>query len=144
MSRYEADPAGLGVGKRYGPLGLGGIAGVTCATSGEGRFVFEVSAAELESVSAIALEIPDGYALITKVIAEVETAFGTGDTLAIEKDGVSITTAPIDVATLGIAEAAMTAPVSLDAGEVLTVDAALVDSGDLDGYAKIIVEFTRV
>lgn len=144
MSRYEADPAGLGVGKRYGPLSLGGTAGVTQAASGEGRVVFEISLEELAVTPVLSWEIPENYALITGAFVEVEEAFGAGDTLDVEIDATTILAAPLAVSALGIVEGTLAGSTQIDAGQVLTVNTTLVDAGGVEGFAKVVVTFERV
>ena len=145
MSNYESNPAGLGVSQRYGAQELGGVGGVTCSADGKFIFVGEVSAEELAASPVISFEIPEGYALIDRVFVEVEEGFGAGDTLDVLLDGTTVLAAPLSVATAGVVVGTLTSdPTPVDAGEPITVDVSLVDSGSTTGYAKVSVELTRV
>lgn len=143
MSKYEANPGGLGVGKRYGPLHLGGVGGVTAGDNGEFRLVAEITAKELQASSAISFKAPDGYGRITACYVEVETAFGVGDTVDVLYDGVTILSAPIAVTTLGVTAGTL-AVTAFAKDKAFTIDTALIDSGDLDGSIKVVVVLERV
>lgn len=143
MSSYEADPAGLGVGKRYGALHLGGVAGVTDGSNGTFSVVAEVSIEELAANASIDIRIPEGYAKIEDVLFEVEEAFPALDTLDVFYNGVTVLSAPVAVDTLGIATG--TVSVSVINGDVpLTIDASGITATATAGFVKVIVSLKRV
>ena len=130
-------------GERY----IGGVGGVTLATSGEGRMVFEFGQAAIDDGSLVAKEltIPEGFGAITSVNVETEVPFTTGD-IQVSVGGVSILTAiePVD-GTAGISGAPITgAPVSFDQDDVVKILVAGAITGTATSYAKVIIEFTRV
>lgn len=143
MSTYAANPAGLGVGKRYGALSLGGMAGVTVGYNGEFRWVAEITAKEQSATDSISMKLPEGYARIKGCWVEVETAFGALDTVDVLYNGVTILTAPLAVSSVGIVVGTL-AVTSVTGNVAFTIDDTLVDAGDLDGSMKIVVELERV
>jgi len=146
---YVSDPAGLGVGKRYGPLNLGGVQG---AMKGEGAYVdaiFEVTFDELDASGAQVLNLP-AYAQIVEVTAEVEEVFGTGDTLDIKLDGTTVLgVTKIAVSALGVILGGLSATaadytVGAAAAE-LTIDVTLIDAGTPEtGKVKVLVRYRVV
>lgn len=132
-------------GQRYGAREVGNVAGVTAATSGEGRIVFEFDATELGATGALAAQtfsIPEGNALITKVYVEVEEAFAAG-TVDVEIGGVDAGTVPTSLTTIGMFDYALTAePTAITAASVITANTDGVTG--ITGYAKVVVEFTRI
>jgi len=142
---YVANPAGLGVSKRYGQHNLGGVGGVTGGSSGSFMLVAEVSAKELGASGEISFTPPDGTAVVDAVWVEREVAFGTGDTIDVKIAGSTILSAPLDVSATGILVGTLSAGTkTISSSQALTVDVALVDSGDLDGYVKVVVELKRI
>lgn len=142
---YETGTNGLGVGQRYGEREVGNVQGVTCATSGEGRMVFEFDGTDAAALAAQAFSIPEGNAAITAVYVEVEAVFTSGS-VDVEIDGVDAGATPKVLTSLGISSYALTAtPTAITSASVVTVapDAALVAAA-AGSYAKVIVEFTRV
>lgn len=142
---YETGTNGLGVGQRYGEREVGNVQGVTCATSGEGRMVFEFDGTDATALAAQAFSIPEGNAAITAVYVEVEAVFTSGS-VDVEIDGVDAGATPKVLTSLGISSYALTAtPTAITSASVVTVapDAALVAAA-AGSYAKVIVEFTRV
>jgi len=146
---YVSDPAGLGVGKRYGPLNLGGVQG---AMKGEGAYVdaiFEVTFDELDASGAQVLNLP-AYAQIVEVTAEVEEVFGTGDTLDIKLDGTTVLgVTKIAVSALGVVLGGLSATAADytvgAAAEELTIDVTLIDAGTPEtGKVKVLVRYRVV
>lgn len=86
MSTYESDPAGLGVGKRYGALEAGGIGGRIGGVDASQQVQFMVKAGEDDGLSAQELPLP-AYARITKVEANVIAAYAASSTIAVTLDG---------------------------------------------------------
>lgn len=88
MSTYEADPAGLGVGKRYGPLGVGGVAGDLPSTGSQKEIVFELIAGEIFTGGGATLTVPllPNY-LVESLYLEVEEAFAASSVADLSIDG---------------------------------------------------------
>ena len=142
---YESGTNGLGVGQRYGEREVGNVQGVTCATSGEGRMVFEFDGTDAAALAAQSFSIPEGDAVITAVYVEVEAAFSAG-TVDVEIDGVDAGATARSLTTEGMFSYALTAtPTAIDETSVVTVapDVAIVAAA-AGSYAKVVVEFTRV
>jgi hypothetical protein len=142
---YESGTNGLGVGQRYGEREVGNVQGVTCATSGEGRMVFEFDGTDSAALAAQSFSIPEGDAVITAVYVEVEAAFTAG-TVDVEIDGVDAGATARSLTTEGMFSYALTAtPTAIDETSVVTVapDVAIVAAA-AGSYAKVVVEFTRV
>jgi hypothetical protein len=135
------------VGKYYGERSQGNVAGVTCASDGEGRVVFEFDAAGFQDATLLAsktFSIPENYGLITAVYVEVDEAFDAGD-VDLEIDGTDAGGTARSLATAGMFPYALTTtPTQLAAAEVLTVNVGATAVTGTAGYAKVIVEFTRV
>ena len=142
---YESGTNGLGVGQRYGEREVGNVGGVTCASDGEGRIVFEFDGSSAAALAAQSFSIPEGNAAITAVYVEVEAVFTSGS-VDVEIDGVDAGATAKVLTAAGISAYALTAsPTPITAASVVTVapDAALVAAA-AGSYAKVIVEFTRV
>ena len=142
---YETGTNGLGVGQRYGSREVGNVQGVTLATSGEGRMVFEFDGTDAAALAAQSFSIPEGNAVITSVLVEVEAVFTSGS-VDVEIGGVDAGGTAKVLTSAGISAYALTAnPTAITAASVVTVapDAALVAAA-AGSYAKVIVEFTRV
>jgi hypothetical protein len=145
---YESDPAGLGVGKRYGPLKLGGVQGAMKGYGKDVDAIFEVTFDELDASAAQVVKVP-AYGKVTGVYVEVEEVFGTGDTLDVTLDGTSLLTAELAVSALGIVEGSLSATAAdLTAGataEDLVVDVTNVDAGTPEtGKCKVVVTYKAV
>ena len=146
---YSSDPAGLGVGKRYGPLHLGGVQGKMKTYGNEGVAVFEISFEELSASAAQNVYLPP-YAQVTEVTAEVKEVFGTGDTLDVKLAGTTVLgVTKIDCATLGPQTQALTGTTAdLQVGataEALTIDTTLVDAGTPEtGFIKVAVKYRNL
>lgn len=147
---YSSDPAGLGVGKRYGPLHLGGVQGAQKTYGAYTEAVFEISFEELDASAAQVIKVP-AYAEIVEVVAEVKEVFGTGDTLDVTLDGTTVLgVTKVDCATLG-----PQGPVTLTAtaadkqvgatAEDLAIDVTLVDAGTPEtGFIKVMVRYRNL
>lgn len=142
MSTYESDPAGLGVGKRYGPLAVGGLGGELPNAGIQKELVFEFTAGEVFA-SGITLPLPAGY-VVEDTYLEVGTAFAATSTFNISIDGGGgLTTAvplhtlaaPISKGVTGLANPSGQAAVNI----VATVDAAGIASAV--GYARFVVRY---
>ena len=151
---YESGTNGLGVGQRYGVRDLGNVAGVTCATSGEGRIVFEFDGTDSAALFAQQHQIPakryipggtdiPSYALITNAYIEVDGVFTSG-TVDIDVDGSPINTAPEVLSALGFSDMPLGAIEPIDSTNVITVSNPTAAVAAAAGsYAKVIIEFTR-
>lgn len=147
---YESDPAGLGVGKRYGPLGLGGMQGAHKTNGAYGEAIFEVTFDELDASGAQVVKLP-AYAEIVEVSAEVKEVFGALDTCDVTLAGTSVLgITKIDVATLGpqgsVGLSATAADYQVGAtAEDLKVDVTLIDAGTPEtGKVKIVVRYRNL
>lgn len=147
---YESNPASLGVGKRYGPLHLGGVQGAKGTLGSDNEATFEISFEELDASAAQAIKIP-AYSKVNGVTVTVSEVFGTGDVLNIEMAGEVITEAAIDVATLGIVTPALqstdvTHLVNNTTSAVdLLLDVSAIDAGTPEtGAAKIVVTYEKL
>jgi hypothetical protein len=150
MSNYESDPAGLGVGKRYGPLGLGGVQGAHKTYGAYSEAIFEISFEELTASAAQVVKLP-AYAEVVEVTAEVKEVFGTGDTLDVTLDGTSVLgVTKVDCATVGpqgpVTLSATAADLQVGAtAEDLAIDVTLVDAGTPEtGYVKVAVKYRNL
>jgi hypothetical protein len=144
MSTYETDPAGLGVGKRYGPLSLGGSGGVTCGANGEFRYVVEVSAEEIAANPSVELRIPASYGVITDVRLEVEEAFPATDDIDVEYNSVSILSAAMAADTVGVVTGALAvSPTVVAADTPITIDVSGIAANPATGFAKVWVTLER-
>ena len=142
---YESGTNGLGVGQRYGEREVGNVGGVTLASDGEGRIVFEFDGSSAAALAAQSFSIPEGNAAITAVYVEVESVFTSGS-VDVEIDGVDGGVTPKLLNAAGISAYALTAtPTAITSASVITVapDVAVVAAA-AGSYAKVIVEFTRV
>lgn len=147
MSTYESDPAGLGVGKRFGPLFLGGVAGVSNGDSGQFVHVAEVTAEELSANSSISFKIPEGNALITGVWVEVDEAFPTAnDHVDVLYNGSTVLDADIDVDATGVFEGVTTiiGSTAVTSANAITIDVTGIAGTPAAGSCKVITEFKRV
>lgn len=143
---YETDPAGLGVGKRYGPLNLGGMQGALHTDGAKKEAVFEISFEELSASGAQVVKMHP-RSVVTGVFVDVSEAFGVGDTFAVKLAGTMITSAVVSVETKAVLNPALSATpadyTSGDTWEDLTIDTALIDAGTpATGFAKVIVSYT--
>ncbi len=143
---YESNPGGLGVGKRYGPLNLGGVIGKLSTFGRTDEVTFFVTTEELSSDAAQTISVP-AYSEVVGVWVQVDDAFGALDTLSITLGGNAITAAAIPVSAAGIFDPALHATAAnIQTGAIaedIALDTTLVDSGVL-GSCKIVVEIKQV
>jgi hypothetical protein len=147
---YESNPAGLGVGKRYGPLHTGGMQGAKRTAGSENEATFEISFDELDASAAQVIKVPP-YSQIVDVTVTVSEVFGTGDVLDITMAGEVITEAPVSVAALGILKPALqstdvTHLVNNTTSAVdLVLDVSAIDAGTPEtGKAKVVVVYEKL
>lgn len=146
MSKYAANPAGLGVGKRYGPLGVGGTGGEYNAFGANREIIFEVTAGETQAGLGFTLPLPAGYRVET-IYYEVETAFAASSTCNVAIGGGVALTTPIPLATLAaITSVALTGLTNTSATTanniVFTVNANGIAS--TTGKARVYVQYKAV
>ena len=145
MSTYESDPAGIGVGKRYGPLAVGGVAGELPNTGSQKELVFELAADEIFA-SGLTLNLPANY-LIEALYLEVEEAFAASSTADLSVGGgaglttdfvLSTAAAVTSIALTGLGNQTGTSAANI----VLTPNANAIASGT--GKARVIVQYKSV
>lgn len=143
---YEVNPAGLGVGKRYGPLNLGGSNGKKGTAGSDDEAVFFMATEELSADAAQVISVPP-YSEVVSVWYKVDDAFGAGDTFAVTLGGNAITAAVNAVSAVGIFSPALHATAANiqtgAASEDLVLDSTLVNDGAL-GTAKIVVTIKQL
>lgn len=145
MSTFESDPAGIGVGKRYGPLFVSGVAGELPNTGSQKELVFELAAEEIFS-SGLTLPLPANY-LVEALYIEVEEAFAASSTADLSIDGGAGLTTDFDLATAGALLSVVTTGLANLSGTsavniVLTPNANAIASAT--GKARIIVQYKSV
>lgn len=145
MSVYEENPSGIGVGKRYGALNVGGTVGTYRGDGALREIVWEISALEVVNGKPFQINLPANY-LIREAFYEVEEAFESGAeaTVAIVGGGVGLdvpldVTAPVTV----VATTALT-PAADDEDQIigLTGNTAALES--TTGMARIVVRYWAV
>lgn len=145
MSTYESDPAGLGVGKRYGPRGIGGTKGEYIHEGSVREMVFELVAGEPLDAATLTKQLPAGY-LIESIRYEVAEAFAatSGFTIAIgggtasTEDSLATIAAAASYTAGAITNLSSTSAQNL----VVTVDAAGLAS--TTGKATIVVKYVVI
>lgn len=139
---YETNPAGLGVGKTYGPKSTGGIEGQPKTAGFTKELSFEFTAGTSGEVYE-SIVIQDYY-LVTGLTLEVDEAFAATSTADLSIDGGAGLTTDLDLATLGISAPALTGLANTaGAGPVdvvLTLNAAALASAT--GKGKLVVKYT--
>jgi hypothetical protein len=97
MSSYSSNPAGLGVGKRYGQLFAGGMSGHYRGDGAEREIIVEIAAFETPTGGPMTVAVPDNY-LIDAIWLEVETAFAASSTINLSVKGGAALTTPMNLA----------------------------------------------
>lgn len=146
MSKYESNPAGLGVGKRYGALSVGGVAGTFRGEGSQREIVWELVAGEIVNGVPFTVPLPANY-LVQAIYLEVETAFAASSTANLSINGGAALTTPIplssqsalvSVALTGLANLSGTSAVNI----VLTGNANAIAS--TTGNARIVVQYKAI
>jgi len=147
MSNYESNPAGLGVGQRYGPRTVGGVNGSFVQNDSQRQVVFDLQAGEPLTGTPMTAPLPANY-LVEKIYLEVETAFAatSGANVSIGGGAALTTELPLataiamtDIGTLtGLGNLSGLTAVNI----VLTGDAASIASAA--GKARVIVQYKAV
>jgi hypothetical protein len=145
MSNYESNPAGIGVGKRYGGRYIGGATGVLKTDGSDVDITVILGHDELNG--PLNYKLP-AFCEIVGCFVAVEEAFAASSTVnfKVGSGGTAITT-PVDLATAGILEVGLTglAPTKTGATSedlVVTPDAAALAS--TVGKAKLVIKARRV
>ncbi len=146
MSNWSANPAGLGVGKRYGPLGVGGVSGEYRGDGAVREIIYEITAGEVTNGQPLTRTLPANY-LVDAIYVEVETAFAASSTANLSINGGAALTTPIAlssalpltvVALTGLANTSGTTAVNI----VLTGNANAIAS--TTGKARVLVRYKAV
>lgn len=141
---YEADYAGIGVGKTFGAKSIGGSEGSLRTAGKEFQLQFEVTA---ETV-----DLPyEAYILhdyiITELTLYVKEAFGAGATAQLSVDGGAGLTTALDLNTLGVSKPALTGLGNVSGSGPTT---AVLDVSDAEtqaataGHAELVVTYERI
>ncbi len=146
MSTYETNPAGLGIGKRYGALNRGGVSGVYRGEGSNREFIFELGAKEPLTGKVVTLPVVAGY-VVTAIWVEVEEAFAASSTVNLSINGGVALTTPISLATIvPLTSVALTGLTNLSGTTtvniVLTGNANAIASGT--GKARVLVAWKAV
>jgi hypothetical protein len=145
MSKYESDPAGIGVGKTYGEVGVGGVSGVLKNEGSEYEVVVKLNAGEL--TRPIETYLPP-YTKILSVTPVVKTALAGGVKIKVGASGTATTSAiATDTPGVGSADATLTglnprATVADGAMLIVTPEAAALAA--TTGEAILIVSCQRM
>lgn len=138
---YESDPAGLGVGKTYGPRAVGGVDGEAWEAGMSGSKVFQVTADTVDDVYEAL--ISTSYA-VQEIVLNVKEAFAASSTADLSIDGGAGLTTDLDLATAGVSVITSLAGLANTSGQG-PVDLALsLDSNALasaTGDAEITVKY---
>jgi len=146
MSNYATNPAGLGVGKRYGPLNVGGIGGEMNSFGANREIVFELRAGETAAGLGFTLALPANFRVET-IYYEVESAFAASSTCNIAIGGGAALTTPIplssaaaitSVALTGLTNTSSTTAMNI----VFTANANAIAS--TTGSARVYVQFKAI
>ena len=140
---YESNPAGIGVGKRYGERGLGGVEGSVKTFGKEVQLTFHLTGATSdETYKATILQ---DYR-ITGLLLDVDEAFAASSTAQLSVNGgaglttaLNLTSAVVSAPALtGLANTTGQGPVDI----VLTPNANAIASAV--GKAKLVVTYERI
>lgn len=146
MSTYATNPAGLGVGKRYGPLNVGGIGGEFNSFGANREIVFEIRAGETAAGLGYTLMLPANYRVET-IYLEVETAFAASSTANISIGGGAALTTPIPLSsTSAITTVALTglANTSSLTAQNIVFSANANAIASTTGSARVYVQFKAI
>jgi hypothetical protein len=135
---YEADPAGLGVGKSYGPREVGGIDGEVALKDMEGYKSFQVTAGT--SDDTYETTILQNY-LVKSIVLNVKEAYAASSTADFSIDGGAGLTTDLDLATEGVTEITDLTGLANTSGSG-PVDLALTLDANAKGSATGDVEIT--
>jgi hypothetical protein len=145
MSNYESNPAGLGIGKRYGGRYIGGATGVLKTDGSDVDITVILGHDELNG--PLNYKLP-AFCEIVGAFVSVEEAFADTSIVAFKvgSGGTPMTT-PVDLATEGILEVNLTglAPTKTGAtSEDLVVAPNGAALASTVGKAKLVIKARRV
>ena len=138
--------------KRYGPLGLGGVGGVTNNNGLTHDVVYELTGKEIQeedgviNAAAYLIKIPR-VAEIVSMRAIINQPFDTGSVVTVDLDGVAVNTAPQAVDVVGTFSVAINESKTAENTGDLTVDlSGLVANLGVAyrGNAEIVVTYEKV
>ncbi len=146
-------------GKRFGPLGIGGVGGVVRKNGSEHEIIYELSGQEvlteggIPSTEVMRVELPDAVGRVESAIIKVKEAFALGDGAIVNLHAqatagaptftktVLIADAPLD--SVGIADVTLGIVVDVfEQGGSMTFDFTDMSSGA--GKAELIIKYTSL
>lgn len=141
---FVANPAGINVGKTYGPRSLGAVNGVVKTEGIENEVVFEVTSGTKDAVYKV--KLPAFY-LVEGIYAEVETAFAASSTVDFSINGGAGLTTDVDLTVSGLTSYVLTGLANVKGGSsavdmTMTLNANALAS--TTGKARVIVKYKRV
>lgn len=143
---YEADPAGLGVGKHFGRRYSGNVVGRVGGVDSIESVVIQIKAGDIASVEAALNKVP-AYSTVKEVYLEVEEAFAATSTADVTLDGNTILTAAANIAAVGAGyqtltgtTANLTSPATVSD---LKVNVSAAGETSSTGKAKLTVRYVR-
>ena len=148
MSNYESDPAGLGIGKRYGPLAVGGVSGELPNVGVDKELVFELAAGEVFAGggATMTLPLPAGY-LVDAIYLEVEEAFAASSTADLSiGGGAGMTTDFVLSAAVAIESYSLTGLTNVTGTSATTIELTVNANGvaSATGKARAVVKYKSV
>lgn len=141
---YEADYAGIGVGKTWGVKAIGGVAGSVRTAGKEVELTFEFQHDTVDQPYSV--PILQDY-LITELTLYVEESFGTGATADISVEGGAGLTTDLDLNTVGVSKPALTGLANTSGSGPATVTLDLSDAETQaaeTGRATLVVTYERI
>ena len=137
--------------KRYGPLGLGGVGGVTNNNGLTHDVVFELSGKEIQAedgvinTRAYSVEIPR-VAEIVSMRAVVNHGFAAGSVVDVYLDESVVNSAPQPVEVIGTFNVPIAVSKTADVGAQLTVDLSGLVASDaaFKGHCELVVTYEKV
>lgn len=141
---YEADYAGIGVGKTWGVKAIGGVAGSVRTAGKEAQLTFEFQHDTVDQPYSVA--VPHDY-LVTELTLYVEEAFGAGATADISIDGGAGLTTDLDLNTVGVSKPSTAGLGNLSGSKPATFTLDLSDAQTQaaeTGRATLVVTYERI
>ena len=137
---YEANHAGIGVGKTFGPRDIGDVNGVIRTEGAKNQVAFEVTG--LTAGATYTYSLPADYLVLDEAYMEVETAFGGTMSLAID-GGIAVVLATTGAGTSAVDVSTLTNKTNtVDAVLTLTPAAGAISGGV--GKARIVVQYVKI
>ena len=137
--------------KRYGPLGLGGVGGVTNNNGLTHDVVFELSGKEIQAEDSVintraySVEIPR-VSEIVSMRAIVNHGFAAGSVVDVYLDESVVNSAPQPVEVIGTFNVPIAVSKTADVGAQLTVDLSGLVASDaaFKGHCELVVTYEKV